>query len=207
MPIQGLYAVTDQRLTPPDRLLDRVAAALDGGARLVQYRDKSGDRARRRREAAALAALCRERGALFIVNDDIDLAAGAGADGVHVGREDAALAEARRWLGPHAVIGVSCYDDLDRARGAEAGGADYVAFGSVYPSTVKPGAVHASLDLLRRARTELGVPIVAIGGITPENAAPVIEAGADALAAITGVFGEENVAAAARRIARQFGNS
>lgn len=204
MRIHGLYAVTDERLTPPERLLDCVAAALDGGACLVQYRDKSGDRARRRREAVELAALCRERGALFIVNDDVDLAAVAGADGVHVGRDDAALTEARRWLGPEVLVGVSCYDDLDRARQAEADGADYIAFGSIYPSAVKPETVRAPTELLRRARAELRVPIVAIGGITAENAAPVIEAGADALAVVTGVFGAQDVTAAARRIVAQF---
>ncbi len=199
--IRGLYLIT---APAGDGLIARVRLALDGGARLVQYRDKSGEEPLRVRQASALAALCRERGVPFLVNDDPALALRVEADGVHLGREDATLREARSLLGPEAIIGVSCYDRLQLAQRAEAEGADYVAFGSFYPSSTKPDALRAPLELLRRAREALHVPIVAIGGISPENGGRLIEAGADALAVIHGVFGQPDVLAAARRYARLF---
>lgn len=202
--LRGLYVLTDTALTPGEQLLAAVAAAIDGGAALVQYRDKSNDTARREAEATALLTLCRERGVPLIINDDTALAARIGADGVHVGREDAGLRQARAALGPDAIIGVSCYDDLERARQAEAAGADYVAFGSFFASPTKPAAVPASLDLLRGARAELSIPIAAIGGITPDNGAQLVAAGADLLAVITGVFAQPDIRAAARRYAALF---
>ncbi|PWG62504.1 thiamine phosphate synthase [Sediminicurvatus halobius] len=203
-PIRGLYAITDSALQPPERLVDAVAAAVRGGARVVQYRDKSADHARRRKEAAALAALCRQAGACFIVNDDIEFAAAVGADGVHVGRDDAELAAARARLGGEAIIGVSCYDDLERARRLAAAGADYLAFGSVFPSATKPDAVRAPLGLFREARAFTQLPLVAIGGIDAGNIAEVARAGADAAAVIRAVFGADDVEAAARRLAASF---
>jgi len=197
--LRGLYVLTDERLG--DRLEPAVAAALAGGARLVQYRDKSGDSARRLREARALRRLTRAYGALFLVNDDPALAAEAEADGVHLGRDDPGLGRARRLMGPEAVIGVSCYASLDRARAAVRAGADYVAFGSVYPSPTKPGAVYAPLSLFREARREIGRPLCAIGGITPDNAAPVAAAGADMLAVISSVVFAPDPGEAARRLA------
>jgi len=202
--IAGLYAITDPGLQPPGQLVDAVAAALRGGARVVQYRDKSADHARRRREAAALAALCRDAGACFIVNDDPDLALAVGANGVHVGRDDADLAAARERLGPGALIGVSCYDDLERARRLAAAGADYLAFGSVFPSATKPDAVHAPLALFREARSFTDRPLVAIGGIEAGNVAEVARAGADAAAVIRALFAADDVEAAARRLAAGF---
>jgi len=202
--IAGLYAITDPGLQPPGQLVDAVAAALRGGARVVQYRDKSADHARRRREAAALAALCRDAGACFIVNDDPDLALAVGANGVHVGRDDADLAAARERLGPGALIGVSCYDDLERARRLAAAGADYLAFGSVFPSATKPDAVHAPLALFRQARSFTDRPLVAIGGIEAGNVAEVARAGADAAAVIRALFAADDVEAAARRLAAGF---
>jgi len=200
--IAGLYAITDDRREGPETLTERVAAALDGGARVIQYRDKSTDHQRRHTEAAALADLCRERGAVFIVNDDPALAAELGA-GLHLGADDPDLAAARdRVPGP---LGASCYNDLERARSAVAAGADYVAFGRYFPSTTKPDNPPADPALLGRARAELGVPAVAIGGITPENGGQLIAAGADALAVIHGVFGAADIAAAARRYAALFG--
>ena len=160
-------------------MLHAVAQAIAGGARMVQYRDKSADDVRRRRDACALAALCRRHGVAFIVNDDVGLALRCGADGVHVGRGDSAVAEARRRLGARAIVGASCYNDLALAHDATDAGATYVAFGSFYPSTVKPEAVRADAALLRRARAELDLPIVAIGGITADNGAALIAAGAD----------------------------
>lgn len=203
-PIAGLYVITDATLQPPERLADAVAAALRGGARVVQYRDKSADHARRRDEAGALAVLCRAAGACFIVNDDVGLAAAVGADGVHVGRDDAELAAARARLGPEALIGVSCYDDLERARRLAAAGADYLAFGSVFPSATKPEAVRAPLTLFRQARAFSDRPLVAIGGIDAGNIAEVGRAGADAAAVIRAVFGANDVEAAARRLAAEF---
>jgi thiamine-phosphate pyrophosphorylase len=201
--IAGLYAVTPDGLDE-ERLLHRSEQALMGGARILQYRDKSDGQATRGRAAGALAGLCRRYRALFIVNDDLDLARLVGADGVHLGRDDASLAHARTVLGPRAVIGASCYDDLERAQEAVRAGADYLAFGSFYPSTVKPCAVRASPDLLRQARRRFGVPLVAIGGITPRNAPALIEAGADALAVVTALFDAADTRSAAQSFARLF---
>lgn len=202
--LSGLYAITDAALQDPDQLPERVAQAIDGGARLVQYRDKSGDRAGRLRQARMLAELCRARGALLIVNDDTELAADSGADGVHLGRDDDAPAAARRRLGPRAVIGVSCYDQWERALEAVEQGADYVAFGRFYPSRTKPQAVQASLDLIRRAKQQLAVPVAAIGGITAQNGAQLVDAGADMLAVVRGVFAAADIRQAASAYAALF---
>lgn len=199
--IAGLYAIADTDVLAPANLVPAVRAAIEGGAALVQYRDKAAHHAAARREVEALRALCRQRALPFIVNDDIELALALGADGVHLGRDDAAIDAARRRLGPNAIIGVSCYDELDRALAAERAGADYVAFGSFYPSPTKPQAVRPPLSLLTQARTRLRVPIVAIGGITPENGAHLIAAGADALAVIGALFHAPDIAAQARRYA------
>lgn len=197
---RGLYVITDGG---PD-LPGRVAAAIAGGAVLVQYRDKGDDGDRRRSEAAALRSVCREGGVPLVINDDVALAAEVGADGVHLGRDDAAVASARERLGPGAVIGASCYDDLETARAARAAGADYLAFGSFFPSATKANPARPSPDLLGRAKAELGVPVAAIGGITPDNGAALVAAGADLLAVVSGVFGADDVAAAARRYAALF---
>jgi len=202
-PFQGLYAITDRALCG-DHLTERVAQAIAGGARVIQYRDKTRDHARRRAEAEALLALCRAHGVPLLINDDVALASTIGADGVHIGREDGALADARAALGPQAIIGVSCYDRLGLAEQAVASGADYVAFGRFFPSRSKPQAVQAPLELLHRARRELPCPVVAIGGITAQNGQPLIEAGADLLAVIAGVFDHPDVAATARRISQLF---
>jgi thiamine-phosphate pyrophosphorylase len=194
---RGLYAITDG---PRDDLPDVAAHALAGGARLLQYRDKTADATRRRAEASALLGLCRAHGVPLIVNDDVALARAIGADGVHLGKEDGDVAAARDALGSGAIIGVSCYDSLERARAGAAAGADYVAFGAFFPSPTKPYAPRAALDLLRQSAA-LGVPRVAIGGITPDNAPSLVEAGADFLAVITAVFRAGDVRAAAQRFA------
>ncbi|HSH29878.1 MAG TPA: thiamine phosphate synthase [Thiohalobacter sp.] len=204
--MHGLYAITDPDLLPDDRLVDAVTAALAGGARAIQFRDKRPEASLKLELARALNTLCREHGALFLVNDDADLAAAAGAHGVHLGREDAPVAAARERLGREAVIGVSCYNELDRAHHAARLGADYVAFGRFFPSRTKPQAVGAEPALLRAARRELDLPLVAIGGITPENGGLLLEAGADMLAVIHGLFGAEDIATAARRYATLFSN-
>jgi thiamine-phosphate pyrophosphorylase len=200
LPRRGLYAITDD--TRGD-LPDGATAVLQGGAAVLQYRDKSTDTARRLREARALLAICRARGVPLIVNDDVELAAAIGADGVHLGEHDAGVADARAHLGAGAIIGVSCYDDLDRARRGAGQGADYLAFGAFFPSPTKPNARRATPELLRAAAA-FGLPRVAIGGITPDNARPLIAAGAEFVAAISGVFGASDPTAAARRYADLF---
>lgn len=196
----GLYAITDG---PRADLLAVVNHVLAGGARLLQYRDKTRDAGRRHAEATALLQLCRNHGAQFIINDDVDLARAIGADGVHLGQDDADLAVARAALGPASIIGVSCYDSIARARTAAGAGADYVAFGAFFPSPTKPHAPRATPGLLRESAA-LGLPRVAIGGITPDNAPSLVEAGADALAVISAVFRASDARAAARSFARLY---
>jgi thiamine-phosphate pyrophosphorylase len=202
--LAGLYAIADTQYLDDARLIEAVTHAIAGGARVIQYRDKQHTAAKRMQQAKELAAFCRRQGALFIINDDVTLAQQSQADGVHLGRDDASPAKAREQMGPQVIIGVSCYNELARAEAAQQQGADYVAFGRFFPSRTKPQAVPASLDLLREAKKKLRVPVVAIGGITPENGASLIAAGADALAVIEGVFGQADVRAAAGRYARLF---
>lgn len=187
-PLSGLYALTPD-CADTDRLADQVRAALAGGASAIQYRNKTGAPALRLEQARALREACAASGATFIVNDDVELARTVDADGVHVGRDDATIASARRRLGPQAIIGVSCYDSLARAAAAVGAGADYIAFGSFFASTVKPEAVRATDALLSAAKLHWNVPVVAIGGITAANASLLIAAGADAVAVISGLFG------------------
>jgi thiamine-phosphate pyrophosphorylase len=192
---KGLYLVTPDAREPA-RLRDRVAPLLPF-ASCLQLRCKSMDRDALREAASLLLADCRDAGVPFIVNDDIRIAAETGADGVHLGEHDGGVAEARSLLGQGAIIGVSCYDDLQRARNAANEGADYVAFGAFFPSPTKPNARRAGIDLLRRSAA-LGLPRVAIGGITPDNAGPLVAAGADLIAVISGVFDAPDPIAAAR---------
>ncbi|OLC69995.1 MAG: thiamine-phosphate diphosphorylase [Betaproteobacteria bacterium 13_1_40CM_4_64_4] len=195
--IAGLYAVTPD-LLDTDELIARVTAAIAGGAAAVQYRSKIASPPLRRAQALALRDLCTSANAIFIVNDDVNLAYAVDADGVHLGRDDASLAHARLRLGRTAIIGASCYDSLERAAAAVSAGADYIAFGSFFPSTVKPDAVHAQPLLLTTAKSRWNVAVVAIGGITVAAAPGLIAAGADALAVITAVFDAPDVAGAAR---------
>ena len=200
---RGLYAVTPDE---PDigSLTRKVSKALAGGARIVQYRNKFASAALRREQGAALLALCREARIPLVINDDLDLAIGIGADGLHVGREDISVAAARAQLGKDRLLGVSCYDKLELALAAREAGADYVAFGSAFPSATKPQATRAPLSLYREAKGHLGSPVVAIGGITTENARTVIEAGADAVAVISALFDAPDIEAAARGFSRLF---
>jgi thiamine-phosphate pyrophosphorylase len=204
LPHTGLYAITDSRLIPDGRLLDHVARAIEGGAVLVQYREKQRPREQRAEEAGRLARLCHSRGVPLLINDDIELARSTGADGVHLGVSDRSPQTARQQLGERAIIGVSCYNRLERAHAACRAGASYVAFGRFFPSRTKPEAVQAPLDLLRRARRELEIPIVAIGGITPANGAALLAAGADLLAVIHGLFAQADIRAAGRRYSELF---
>jgi thiamine-phosphate pyrophosphorylase len=202
--LRGLYAITDARLQSPDALYQRVSLAIDGGASIIQYRDKSADRRLRLEQARALVELCRARGARLIVNDDVALAATCGADGVHLGRDDTSLSVARQRLGDTAIIGVSCYNSLELAEAAAGQGADYLAFGRFFPSQTKPDAVQADLELIREAKRRWALPIAAIGGITADNATALLSAGADMLAVVQGVFAAADVREAAARYAALF---
>ena len=201
--IRDLYAVTPDE---PDtsKLVARVNAALEGGTRLLQYRNKAASHELKLDQARALRTLCSARGCALIVNDAVEVALAVGADGVHLGAGDARIADARERVGTGMLIGVSCYNDLQTAVMAEAAGADYVAFGSFFPSSVKREAVHAPLELLSQAKRAIGLPIVAIGGITLENAPRLLTAGADAVAVITAVFCALDVQAASRAFGELF---
>lgn len=199
----GLYAITDSTLIPSAHLTDAVDRAIAGGAKVIQYRDKSHATARRRHEAAQLRECCARHDVCFIVNDDVELARQTGADGVHIGADDGSIAAARALLGEQAVIGVSCYNRLANAEQAVAEGADYVAFGRFFPSRTKPDAVTATPELLTRARG-LSCPVVAIGGITPDNGRALVVAGATMLAVVDGVFGQVDIENAARTYADLF---
>ena len=202
--LHGLYAITDARMLATDRGMADVEAALRGGCAVLQYRDKSEEPARRLRQARILKDLCHEYNSLFIVNDDVELAAAVQADGIHLGRDDMDIERARAQLEPQSLIGISCYNSLQRALQAQAAGADYVAFGSFFPSLTKPQAVRATPELLEQARTRIRLPIVAIGGITLENAASLLHAGADMLAVITALFHAGDIEETARNFSALF---
>ena len=196
--LRGLYAVTDTTLLADGRLLPWVDAALAGGARLVQYRDKSGDSIRRREEAAVLKVLCGYYGAQLIINDDLALAEELEV-GLHLGREDGSLQEARRTLGRDAIIGATCHASPVFAEEAAAAGASYLAFGRFFQSVTKPGAPGATPALLEQLRRRFSLPLVAIGGVTLHNAPQLIGAGADLLAVVNGLFGASSPTEVERR--------
>lgn len=202
--MRGLYAITRDNVVANATLYNEVEQALLGGAAIIQYRDKRSVAAQRVKIARRLLELCRAHDALFIVNDDIALAKMVDADGVHIGRDDTPLSQARAGVGNDKLVGVSCYNSVELACKAADGGADYVAFGCFFASVNKPGAARASLAVLRAARRRITLPIVAIGGITADNGAPLIDAGADMLAAIEAVFGQSDVTAAAMKISALF---
>lgn len=201
LPARGLYAITDGR--QGEALTAAVAAALRGGAALVQYRDKTSEHSRRYHEAHELQKLCRAHGVPLIINDDVALCGELGADGVHLGRADVAPAAARAALGAGAIIGLSCYNRLPAA--AEIAEADYLAFGAFFPSPSKPQARRAQATVLQQARAAFAQHrLAAIGGIRADNAAPLLTAGADYLAAISAVFAAPDIEQAARTIAALF---
>ncbi len=185
-PARGLYAITQTDNKSGDTIINDVISAIKGGAVLVQYRDKNPLDAVFL--ASELVKICHQHQVPLIINDDVELAAKVGADGVHIGKEDGAIAQARRRLGADAIIGVSCYNFVEQALDAQNQGATYVAFGRFFPSTSKPLAAPAQIETLRQAKLLLTIPLVAIGGILPENGAPLLAAGADFLAVIGGLF-------------------
>ncbi|HGM5578460.1 TPA: thiamine phosphate synthase [Pseudomonas putida] len=201
MKLRGLYAITDSQLLA-GRFLSHVEAALEGGVCLLQYRDKGDDSARRLREAEALMQLCERYGTQLIINDDAELAARLGV-GVHLGQTDGPLTPARALVGRNAIIGSTCHASLDLAAQAAREGASYVAFGRFFNSLTKPGAPAARLDLIEQARAQVKLPIAVIGGITLDNAAPLVAHGADLLAVIHGLFGADSAQEVTRR-ARAF---
>ena len=204
LPARGLYAITPDRPYGKGELLSATASALRGGAVVLQYRRKTVPPEEARREIEDLLPLCEKHGAILIVNDDIRLALITGAHGVHLGREDGDYQQLLSAPDRRLLIGVSCYDSLASARTAAASGVDYVAFGSVFRSSTKPAAVQCPHAVLRAARQELHCPIVAIGGITPDNAKQVVDAGAHFVAAIDGIFAAPDIEESAARYARIF---
>ena len=202
--LHGLYAITpfnSAHILPVSTLIEQVRLAIDGGVRLLQFRDKSPDEKSRLDKARALKSLCGDNAVTLLINDDVALAGEVGADGVHIGADDASIQHAREQLGKTAIIGVSCYNQLALAQQAQSAGADYVAFGRFFPSQSKPNAVQAELALLEQAKSTLQVPVACIGGITAENATLLVRRGADMLAVIDGIFGQPDIRQAARDIA------
>nr|VFK58457.1 MAG: thiamine-phosphate diphosphorylase [Candidatus Kentron sp. TUN]VFK60315.1 MAG: thiamine-phosphate diphosphorylase [Candidatus Kentron sp. TUN]VFK67337.1 MAG: thiamine-phosphate diphosphorylase [Candidatus Kentron sp. TUN] len=204
LPIQGLYALTDSLLSTPGNLISAVECAIRGGAAIIQYRDKGTDHKRRQEEAQALLTLCRFHKVPLIINDDVELAKVVGADGVHLGKHDLPPSLTREYLGKESIIGVSCYNSIENAERAQQDGADYVAFGRFYPSHTKPHAIHVTVEQLQEFRRHIHLPIATIGGITPENGASLITAGADFLAVIHGIFGQPDIEMAARKYVELF---
>ncbi len=201
--LHGVYAITDPALMGDD-ILSPVKQAIAGGIRLLQYRNKNALPQTQLIEAVALAALCRAHNVNFIINDNPQLAAEVGAKGVHLGQSDSNITHARQILGADKIIGITCHASLDQAQAAEQAGADYVAFGRFFPSQTKPDAPPAEINILQQAREYLSIPIVAIGGITPENGDQLIEAGADMLAVIHGIFGVTEIEQATQRYVKLF---
>lgn len=201
--MKGLYLVTPD-WDDTTRLLDVTESALAGGVSLLQYRHKTATPALRLEQASALQRLCRRFAVPFIINDHVDLCLAIGADGVHVGGTDASVAAVRAQVGPQRIVGASCYGDLSLARSAHAGGASYVAFGGFYPSRVKKYPVTTPVGILADSRDAVPLPTVVIGGMTSENAAPLVAAGADMVAAISSVYLAEDPQLAARAFAALF---
>lgn len=195
--LKGLYAITRESRGNTARLVEEVGAALQGGLRILQYRNKSGNQMLRGQEAGELRKLCSEYSALLIINDDPELAANTGADGVHLGKYDSSVDKARAQLGADIIIGISCYNQLSFAKNAEQQGADYVAFGSFFPSPTKPAAVTAEIPLLE-AWNNYPTPACAIGGITLKRAPALIAAGADMLAIISDLWEADDIQKHAR---------
>ena len=201
--IAGLYAITPD-LADTDDMLYRVRAAIAGGTRVVQYRNKTADPQLRLTQARALQALCAARGVPLIINDHLDVALAVDSAGLHLGGDDGDIAAARARLGAGKLLGASCYDRLELAEAALAAGADHIAFGSFFASSVKPNAVRPPLDLVTRAKKRFNVPVVGIGGITPSNAPQLIRAGIDAVAIISAVFAAPDIEATAREFQSLF---
>lgn len=202
--MKGLYAITDCDRLSSDSLISATEQILRAGVVALQYRDKSGNHARRKYEAGELQQLCKEHNSLFIINDDLQLAVLTGSDGIHLGREDSDCKTARNELGPGRIIGVSCYNSLGMALAAQEDGADYVAFGSFFSSPSKQNTVTAEPDIIKQAKAKISLPVAAIGGITPANCRTLIEHGADMLAVISSIYQAQDPYSAVMKFNRLF---
>lgn len=202
--LRGLYAITDENLIAENHFDQAIESALQGGARIIQYRDKSSDQQKRLRQADTLNSLCRQYQALCIINDDIELARTVNADGVHLGKDDALISQARQTLGEDAIIGISCYNDINLAIAAEKSTADYVAFGAMFSSSTKPKATNADITLISEAKQKLSIPVCAIGGITEKNIQQLIRYDVDMTAIINSLFSASNIKEAANNLSKHF---
>lgn len=202
--LKGLYAITDENLIAEENFTQIIESALQGGTKIIQYRDKSVNQQKRFQQASLVNSLCKQYQAAFIINDDVELARAVNADGVHLGKDDASLTQARQTLGDNAIIGVSCYNDLSLAIKAENNTADYVAFGAIFSSPTKPHANIAGLDIISQAKQQLSIPVCTIGGITHKNIQQVIQHGADMTAVISSLFSTNDIKHAAEELNRYF---
>ena len=204
LPDHGLYAITDCQNLTTDELLNKTRLILKAGAIMLQYRNKNDNPHTREEQAIRLQQLCHDHATAFIINDDLELAQKINADGVHLGRDDQSCAMARKVLGPDYIIGISCYNDIELAISAEKSGANYIAFGAFFPTTSKSSTTGATTELLHYAKQRLNIPVAAIGGITPENGKILVQAGADFLAVISGLYAVADPGAASRAYSNLF---
>ena len=202
--LKGLYAITDENLISENDFEQKIETALLGGARIIQYRDKSTNQKKRLHQAKTLHLLCEQHQALCLINDDIDLAKAVNAHGVHLGKNDKPISQARKILGENAIIGISCYDDISLAIIAEQNSADYVAFGAIFSSPTKQNAKVSGLEILSTAKQQLTLPVCAIGGITQDNIAQVIQHGADMTAVISSVFSSSDTLQSTKELNHYF---
>ena len=196
--LKGLYAITDSKLMGSD-LISKTEQAILGGINILQYRNKTASLEQQEQEALKLAQLCKKNNVLFLINDNVELALKVNADGVHLGQEDTSLQQARKLLGNDKVVGVTCHNKIELAEEAQEKGADYVAFGRFFNSETKPSAPPAEISLINESKNVISIPIVAIGGITQEVAPRLLEEGADMLAVIHGIFGQDDILSATRQ--------
>jgi len=201
---KGLYAITDENLISEENFELAITSALQGGSRIIQYRDKSDNQKKKLQQASRLRSLCTQYHAICIINDDIELAIAINADGIHLGRDDISITQARKRLGVNSLIGISCYNDLDLALSAEKNQANYVAFGAIFSSPTKPNTSNAELSLITAAKEQLSIPVCAIGGITEKNISQAIEHGADMAAVISGLFSSDNIKNTASILSNKF---
>ncbi len=202
--LKGLYAITDENLIAEESFSEAIESALLGGARIIQYRDKSADQKKRLLQASALRRLCTQYQATCIINDDISLAKSVNADGVHLGKNDTELLNARRILGENAIIGISCYNDIELAIDAEKNSADYVAFGAMFSSPTKPDAVTTTPKIISQAKQQLSIPVCAIGGITGDNIGQLIQHNTDMAAVISSLFATGDIKNTANSLSQHF---